>query len=158
MEMDKEILEIESYPDGGFERFTHGSVMVTDETVALGPGALDRKAKKMIRQYTKGPYEPVKGIAQVSWKSAEDREKCIENQKRRSRWAKVEKYADLMRQGQWDYSKPDPVFLHPSLVGPEARQLKSANGARRIMAHLELQHETIDVIILRQVETDEKEP
>ena len=154
--MDREILEIESHPDGGFERFTRGSVTMTDEMVALGAGALDGQAKRVIRRSVTGPHEPVRGIARIEWKSDEDREKCIEYQKKRrghagTRWDDVEDLARLMRSGQWDSSRPGPIFIHPRLASSTTRLLKPVNGARRIMAHLEVEHDEFDVIILRPV-------
>ena len=53
--MDREILEIERYPDRGFERFTDDSVTITDEIVTFDPGALDSEGRKVVDRYVTGP-------------------------------------------------------------------------------------------------------
>lgn len=152
--MHTETMWIESCPDGGFERYTNGLVAITGDVVTLGAGALDRTAKKVIRQSVTDPYEPVKGIARIEWKSVEDRARCIKYQMKRkgrtgTRWDDVERFVELMRSEQWNYFSPGPIFIQPYLTTSAMQRLKSVNGARRIMAHLEAKHDAIDVIVLR---------
>lgn len=161
MSIQNKILAIESNPDGGFERFTNSAVTITNEivdpgTVALAIESLDSKGKKVFRKWVKGEHEAVRGIARVSWKSSEEQARCIKYQRKRpkgrsNRWLDVEKLVHLMQHGPWDDSKPGPIFIHPTLTG--SHELKPVDGARRIMAHIEVGHGEIDVIVFGKCET-----
>src|SRR5260221_7408346 len=90
--MTTEVLDIESKRHSGFERYIVSAVTITDEIVDFPADALDRRGRDVVGTLTE-EFEVVLGIARITWKSREDREKCIEDQRRRSRWADVEFYA-----------------------------------------------------------------
>lgn len=156
-DQDAEVLEIESNPTSGFERFTSGVVTITNKPVPFDAAALDSMGKKVVRKWGgTNNCEAVSGIANMHWKSLEHREQCIKYQKanrtnsgRANRWEDVQHYASEMGTQKWDYATPGPVFLHPSVT--DLQMLKPVNGARRIMAHLEQHHETFEVIVLRAI-------
>ena len=137
-------MQVESNPKRGAERFISIDVERTDDPTDFNTGQLDPKGRERFGAEVQRPYRAVRGRASISWKSHDDREKCIAHQERRGRWRCVLCYMKAMQRGEL---KPGgPVYLDPSITGSD--KLRAIDGTRRLMACLEAGIPTIDVVII----------
>lgn len=154
--------QVETLPDKGFERFATISVVATDSPVnGEWRLHLDSVARRRLKvALGKRSYSAVRGHASISWKSDEDRHRCVEYQSgrpgrngksrrngKRSRWDDV--LDDAARLGAGELPPSGPVFLHPSVTGLPSDILRPIDGARRIMSAIEAGLKVIEVVIVR---------
>lgn len=111
---------------------------------------LDRIGRRNFRALVTDNFTAVTGIASISWKSKDDRIKCIKDQAKRGRWDKVIAYENLIINGKWDKSKLGPVYIHPSFTNSPGNKLKPIDGARRVMAHIEANKNSIEVVVIKK--------
>ena len=150
MKNEIDIYDIEANPTRGLERFLNMKISITDKVVFFEIDKLDKVGKREFRKYVTENFIAVVGLASISWKSKKDRNKCILDQTKRSRWKKVEAYRDLIINGKWDKSKQGPTYIHPSFTNSIDNKLRPIDGARRIMAYIEANVNCIEVNIIKK--------
>lgn len=139
-------MDVQMHERKGAERFINIDVLLTNESASFYEKDLDPTGRKRLLYITGGNYRAVKGIAAVSWKSPDDRLKCIDYQTGRGRWKKVVQYADRLRNG--DRPKNGPVYMHPSITSQIDGKLMAIDGTRRLMAYLEAGFDQVEVVVL----------
>jgi hypothetical protein len=138
---------------GVFERFVTGKVDITNEPVGIETCHLDKRGKDRFEECrAKMDVETIIGISRFRWKSAEDREKCIAEQKSKnkrgtcgeSRWTDVLAIVDAINQ---NVDLPLPALVHPDLCDHEG--LWVIDGSRRFVAYVEAGIEEFRVVVVR---------
>jgi len=137
-------LAVEFDEEWGAERFISIEVELTDDLVEFDPATLDVAGRKRFRRQAKLPHRAIRGWATISWKSEQDRERCIVDQSDRGRWRRVRRHIRKIRHGVMQPG--GPVYLHPSITCGD--KLRPIDGTRRLMACLELAIPRIPVVVL----------
>jgi hypothetical protein len=137
--------EVFRNPPGNAEQHVQIAVRLTGEPIAFDQSCLDKAGRKRLAKAAADKeWVAVKGIATVSWRSEEDCDKCLANQKKRGRYQRISEYAS--RIGRGEYPDFGHVYLHPSLTGRE--NLEVIDGTRRLLAYLEAGQHEMPVVVL----------
>ena len=152
--------EITISADSGCEQFMNIKVKFRDTPAVNFHQAIKIFGKKKIldkkaRKELPPEYDAVLGIARISWKSEEDRQKCIANQSSRNgahgtnRWANVLYATKLISQDKL-HRFPEPIFKKLKDIEDN---LFPVDGARRLMAYLEAGFTQIHVVLIVEAES-----
>lgn len=125
-------------PPGKSEAFVDIVICVGDQEAEFAPTLLDAAGRQRLRNATQGqPHTAFEGTAQLKWRCEGARAACIADHEkspsRRTRWARVQEYAERMRQGEF----PPQGHVYVIDTSIENRPVTVIDGTRRMMAHLE---------------------